>query len=564
MMSQVKEFFDSLPVEQKRNLSMGLRGGDGQKEETLVKISHLVQNQNFDGDMEQIGIEFYKLLNDFSSQVLVRNDEATTQIKNYFESLSDHQKRTMVGDLFGGDEQKKREVLGSLWRFDGDLLENTKFFVELVRDYTLTIEIGSLPQEDLQEKKDRGEKNEREHITAEKERVDDVVRRHKELYPPQTRECPVCLDDIEMTEHNSMVYFYCCGQGTCFDCFKKNVDSDGALFHAKCPLCRSTINNDAVTRTNRIKKCAERGFSWAQLKMSKYCLQGCEEAKIPVDEKKSNEWLQLAAGNSSPDLDAIVTLSNEYKEGVNVDKSKAEKVAALMKKAADMGSRRAQEEVAVRLWDMKDNGVKADAVYYATLAISERPTFIQYGAAIHSAFVLGLAFHYGQGGMEENSYLARYYFKIAVQGNANDLEHVEGNFRRGLERAYCYYGEALIMLGTELYGGISVPGFSPIPKAMYWFHKATTLGCACDNPNCWKEEAKRSGERWMDSIKCEESKICSHCQKAAEDCPGEKLKNCARCRGAWYCGRDCQAAAWKAGHKLDCVKLSGPNKAALH
>jgi hypothetical protein len=39
--------------------------------------------------------------------------------------------------------------------------------------------------------------------------------------------------------------------------------------------------------------------------MSKYCLQGCEEAKIPVDEKKSNEWLQLAAGNSSPDLDEL-------------------------------------------------------------------------------------------------------------------------------------------------------------------------------------------------------------------------------------------------------------------
>jgi hypothetical protein len=78
----------------------------------------------------------------------------------------------------------------------------------------------------------------------------------------------VCLDDVEITEHNSMIYFYCCGQGTCYTCFKKNRDSDGELFQAKCPLCRSTITNEAVTRANRIKKCAEKGLSWAQLKMS--------------------------------------------------------------------------------------------------------------------------------------------------------------------------------------------------------------------------------------------------------------------------------------------------------
>ena len=75
---------------------------------------------------------------------------------------------------------------------------------------------------------------------------------------------------------------------------------------------------------------------------------------------------------------------------------------------------------------------------------------------------------------------------------------------------------------------------------------------------------KRRGNEWMDRIKSEESKKCSYCLKKAEDFPGGKLKNCARCSGAWYCGRDCQVAAWKAGHKLDCVSKTSPEEAAFH
>ncbi len=136
----------------------------------------------------------------------LQNEETTMQIKNYFESLSDEQKRTIYDELSSGDERKRDEVLRSLWKFDGDLLENTKKFVELVRDHNSLSRV----QKKLQDKKDigDGEKDEREHIAAEKKRVDDVVRRHKELHPPQTRECPVCLDDVEITEHNSMIYMF--------------------------------------------------------------------------------------------------------------------------------------------------------------------------------------------------------------------------------------------------------------------------------------------------------------------------------------------------------------------
>ena len=141
----------------------------------------------------------------------------------------------------------------------------------------------------------------------------------------------------------------------------------------------------------------------------------------------------------------------------------------------------------------------------------------------------------------------------------------QGGNEDGFARAYGGYGAALFTHGLLVYGDPSVPGFSPTPKAMYWFHKAAALECAgCGNPNCWKEVAKRRGEGLIEMIKSAVSKQCSYCFKMAEDCPGGKLKYCARCSGASYCGRKRQAAAWKAGHKLDCVNLSGPSEAALH
>jgi hypothetical protein len=287
---------------------------------------------------------------------------------------------------------------------------------------------------------------------------------------------------------------------------------------------------------------------------------GCKEANIPIDKKKTIDWLRLSCENESPDPDALHDLAKEYERGNNVEKSK-EKANALMKKAADMGSRRAQDSLAISLDDDED------AIYYATLAVAERLSFNHYGAAAQSAFVLGNAFlRDGEGGMEPNIYLARHYLGIAVQGNSNYIDSLVEFQDSSNERAYCDYAEALLFQGIEAFGNISVPGFSPVPKAMYWCHKVSTsaLTCACGNVECWKEVLKENAKILMDKIKSEESKKCSYCLKKAEDCPGGTLKSCARCSGAWYCGRECQVAAWKAGHKLDCVKLDGPADAALH
>ena len=49
-----------------------------------------------------------------------------------------------------------------------------------------------------------------------------------------------------------------------------------------------------------------------------------------------------------------------------------------------------------------------------------------------------------------------------------------------------------------------------------------------------------------------ETKECAHCL-APDGQHGVALKACIRCKAAFYCGRACQTAHWRAGHKQFCV-----------
>lgn len=45
-------------------------------------------------------------------------------------------------------------------------------------------------------------------------------------------------------------------------------------------------------------------------------------------------------------------------------------------------------------------------------------------------------------------------------------------------------------------------------------------------------------------------KFCAQCRK--QEPTRGAFQCCALCRVAHYCSRDCQMAAWKAGHKREC------------
>jgi len=44
---------------------------------------------------------------------------------------------------------------------------------------------------------------------------------------------------------------------------------------------------------------------------------------------------------------------------------------------------------------------------------------------------------------------------------------------------------------------------------------------------------------------------CAHCGRGAEH--AVKLKLCPRCKGPFYCGKECQSEHWKKGHKERCM-----------
>ena len=53
---------------------------------------------------------------------------------------------------------------------------------------------------------------------------------------------------------------------------------------------------------------------------------------------------------------------------------------------------------------------------------------------------------------------------------------------------------------------------------------------------------------------CSGQYFCGNCYKEAE--AGEKFKQCSKCRALWYCSKECQVEAWRAGHKQDCKRAT--------
>ena len=79
---------------------------------------------------------------------------------------------------------------------------------------------------------------------------------------------------------------------------------------------------------------------------------------------------------------------------------------------------------------------------------------------------------------------------------------------------------------------------SLVPRAFYWLKKAVKLG-------------ENDATGMMRQMEETFNKACAQCNKSAS---AAKLTRCAKCKLFHYCGRQCQVAHWRAGHKDDCVK----------
>ena len=66
----------------------------------------------------------------------------------------------------------------------------------------------------------------------------------------------------------------------------------------------------------------------------------------------------------------------------------------------------------------------------------------------------------------------------------------------------------------------------------------------------WLKRASEQGHvNATNLVKTEFKTTCFYCGNTGT------MKCCSRCKCAYYCSRDCQAAAWKSGHKATCKQI---------
>ena len=86
----------------------------------------------------------------------------------------------------------------------------------------LTSKIASFPYDDPRKKaKDQhllasGHDFVAKHL--ETDRINTLIAKHEEQYPPNTISCPICLEDVKVLSMYSAQYYICCGKSVCFPC----------------------------------------------------------------------------------------------------------------------------------------------------------------------------------------------------------------------------------------------------------------------------------------------------------------------------------------------------------
>jgi len=227
------------------------------------------------------------------------------------------------------------------------------------------------------------------------------------------------------------------------------------------------------------------------------------------------------------------------------------------RKAADQGVAEAQ----FNLGTMFDNGegVQQDDAEAARWYLKAA----EQGHA-QAQFNLGTMHVNGQGMKKDNFEAARWYLKAAEQGVAIAQLNIGAlyNNGQGVKKSYSEavqwyrkaadqgYAEAQYNLGIMYYNGHGVQ--QDTTEAMRWWRKAAAQGHAQA-----KQRIKAVEDHFRAAAAAKPAasspRACAQCG-AAETAGGNvALKPCSRCKAAVYCGRECQAAHWKAGgHREVC------------
>jgi TPR repeat protein len=334
----------------------------------------------------------------------------------------------------------------------------------------------------------------------------------KQVYVRHEGECPICLE--EWPSNFDQQTLVCCGGLICKPCLGNIAREQRST--KTCPFCRDPClaSDYAFANSKRLREHAELGAPWAQRRLANFLMRG-GKGGAPMNKPEAFRLYELAANQG--DINALFHLGCIYRKGepeCGVVRS-IQASQQFFRTAIYEGSPEALNELAILNRD-EPEGDTAEAVRCFTLAAAQGHAVSQYG--------IGSLHRKGQGGLEESTNNSLFWMKkSALQGYADAQAHVAMDLIEFSDRA--------CLPGTRCY---SVDGG---PEALFWARKGVEAG-------------HKAAKVYLDGFKERFSIKCIFCAKRPKT--GEKLSRCTRCKGSFYCSRECQEQHWRFGHKDDC------------
>lgn len=361
----------------------------------------------------------------------------------------------------------------------------------------------------------------------------------------ETGTCAYCFDDIPTTYpiNSSKPHFqrlWCCSATVCSTCLKTHIkwvekvgkESDelmqiasnrgrvdqhrwqevgnAMVIASKCPFCRAGDPEDGERFVSRLRDKAENGETWAQFELGYLTMEG--QQGIIKDHWKAAGWLQKAAdaGNVQAMTHLAYMWGNGFPE-VDVAPCK-ETEKELYHRAARQGYFFAQFQYGMLL------GSDPESLKWYVLSAAQ-------GFA-DAQNALGTLYESGDPRIgTKNSYKAVYWLKkAALQGSPVAQMEIGGSL---LEAKAC------------VFGSYDIVGHSAVPEACFWYDMGASSGPTF-MANKHRPEVIRLNR-------------CGCCGKGKDESEGRRLHTCTACKCIVYCGKDCQVAHWKMGHKIDCA-----------
>jgi TPR repeat protein len=298
-------------------------------------------------------------------------------------------------------------------------------------------------------------------------------------------------------------------------------DYKRAIIESKCPMCRSKLPRTEEDSFRCVENNVRNHEDWAWAHRLLGCYYGQGFGCLP-DPKQAFIHFEKAANMGDilemETLKGSYGLANCYMEGTGVEKSQA-KAIHWYKQGANAGFALSEYSLG-RIYHSQEKF--SDAFRYFELSANQ--------AYDESQSFLADCYERGVGVQPSNQKSMFWNKEAANNGNMVGMANYAVNLMQITKMQNSGEGDLV--------------GKSIIPEVLYWARKSKAAGF---------EEA----ETLIRLIETHVSRVCAHCKSIL---PLSEPLKCARCKAAYYCGKNCQLQHWKRGHQWDCMDANGIKK----